>query len=324
MDSQQKTDLEKELENRDGLSIAIESTVTFVNLFSAIGGNLLVCWTIFKHPRLRSTVSNIFIACLSLSDVLLSALGYPFTLAVLLTGRWPFNKAACSFQGFVFTVLGTFSVVIMTLTAIARFLKVIRPSLHRKVYSKRNICLFVASAFIISTIFPISMTVNDGFSFHPGKFICIYDCNKRSASACISMGVFFIVACYGPIVFCHIFIFRSLRQHNIQLANSREERNKRGKMQVDEMKVTKLLFAIVIAFTCCWLPLIVIDTIGFFTGIYWMPREVYITYTNLAGYSSSVNPVIYGIFNPQLRRELCKIFGCRQRRRVAVQPQFDY
>ena len=319
MDSQQKMDLEKKLANRDELSVAIESLVTFINLFTAIGGNMLVCWTIFKHSRLRST-SNIFIACLAFSDVLIAVLGFPFTLAVLLTGRWPFDKTACVFQGFAFTVFGTFSLLTMTLTAIARYFKVTRPSFHRKVYSKRNIFGFVAAAFIISTAFPISLILKDAFSFHPGKFICIYNCDKLSSPGCLTMGTFLVIVCYGPIVFCHIFIFRSVRQHNIHLANSREERDKRSKMQVDEMKVTKLLFAIVIAFTCCWTPLIVIDGIGMFMGKYWMPREVYMTYTYLAGYSSSVNPVIYGIFNRQLRRELCKILGCR-RRRVDVQQQ---
>ena len=76
MDAQGKVDLEKRLAGRRGLSVALESTVTFINLLSAIGGNLLVCWTIFKHPRLRST-SNIFIACLALSDVLIAVLGFP-------------------------------------------------------------------------------------------------------------------------------------------------------------------------------------------------------------------------------------------------------
>ena len=39
-----------------------------------------------------------------------------------------FEKAASSFQGFVFTVFGTFSLLTMTLTAIAPYFKVTRPS----------------------------------------------------------------------------------------------------------------------------------------------------------------------------------------------------
>ena len=149
MDAQGRIDLEKRLAGRSGLSVALESTVTFFNLLSAIGGNLLVCWTIFKHPRLRST-SNIFIACLALSDVFIAVLGFPFTLAVLLTGRWPFNKAACNFQGFTFTVFGTFSLVTMTLTAIARYFKVTGPSLHPKIYSKRNIYMSLSDCSVFN------------------------------------------------------------------------------------------------------------------------------------------------------------------------------
>ena len=37
-------------------------------------------------------------------------------------------------------------------------------------------------------------------------------------------------------------------------------------MQVDETKITKLLFAIVLAFTSCWSPLIVIDGVSMFRG----------------------------------------------------------
>lgn len=327
MESQQKIDLERKLENRNGLATSIETMVTFMNIFTAICGNLLVCWTIFKHPRLRST-SNIYIACLAVSDALIAALGFPFTLAVLLTGRWPFNKASCDFQGFAFTVFGTVSLLTMTLTAIARYFKVTRPSLHRKIYSKRNIFLSVSTAFIVSTAFPVILIFNDAFRFHPGKFICIYDCDNVGVPMCLTMGVFLIMACYGPIVFCNFGIFRSVRQHNNQLWASREEQQenkkdtkKRAKMRVEEIKVSKLLFAIVIAFTCCWSPLLVIDAIGIVSGNYWMPREVYMLYTYLSGYSSSVNPVIYGMFNQQLRREFCQIFRCRRQRRERVLPQ---
>lgn len=130
-----------------------------------------------------------------------------------------------------------------------------------------------------------------------------------------------IITCFGSIVCCHIGIFRSVRQHNARLATSWEDSRKTANIQVEEMKVTKLLFAIVIALTICWSPYALTEVVGLWTGHYWMPREVYMTSTYLAGFSSSVNPVIYGIFNQQLRREFRKIFHCSQQRRVQVQPR---
>lgn len=251
----------------------------------------------------------------------LSPCCYPFIIAVLLTGRWPFNKAVCDFQGFALTVFAEVSLLTMTLTTIARYLKMTRPSLHLKIYSKRNICLSVAVAYLVSTVFPVIVISKNAFTLHPGKYICRSDCDAVGAPLCLTVQVCFVIACFGPIVFSHIGIFRTVQQHNARLATSREDPGKTVNIQVDDMKVTKLLFAIVIAFTFCWLPLIVIECIGSWIGNYWMSREVYKTSTYLADFSSSVNPVIYGIFNPQLRREFRKIFRCNRQRRVQVQPR---
>ena len=97
-----------------------------------------------------------------------SSLGFPFTLAVLLTGRWPFNKAACNFQGFTFTVFGTCSLLTMTLKAIARYFKVTRPSLHPQIYSKRNMSLSDYSVFNINP-FPDIFNVQRRIFLPPWK-----------------------------------------------------------------------------------------------------------------------------------------------------------
>ena len=97
-----------------------------------------------------------------------SSLGFPFTLAVLLTGRWPFKKAACNFQGFTFTVFGTCSLLTMTLKAIARYFKVTRPSLHPQIYSKRNMSLSDCSVFNINP-FPDIFNVQRRIFLPPWK-----------------------------------------------------------------------------------------------------------------------------------------------------------
>ena len=97
-----------------------------------------------------------------------SSLGFPFTLAVLLTGRWPFNKAAYNFQGFTFTVFGTCSLLTMTLKAIARYFKVTRPSLHPQIYSKRNMSLSDCSVFNINP-FPDIFNVQRRIFLPPWK-----------------------------------------------------------------------------------------------------------------------------------------------------------
>ena len=171
-----------------------------------------------------------------------------------------------------------------------------RSSLHRNTYSKINIFLSVAVAFIISSTFPVIVISNNAFTFYSGKYICTFDCNKLGVPMCLPVQGILIITCFGPIVYCHIGIFRSVRHHNARLATSKEARDqeKTPNMQVDHMKVTKLLFSIVIAFSFCWSPFIVITGVSLLTGHYWMPREVYMTSTYLACYSSSVRPCLQG------------------------------
>lgn len=54
-------------------------------------GNLLVCWVVFRQIQMR-TVTNIFIANLALSDILLCLFCVPFTPLYLLTLKeWQFG-----------------------------------------------------------------------------------------------------------------------------------------------------------------------------------------------------------------------------------------
>lgn len=56
-----------------------------------ISGNLLVCWVVFRQTSMR-TVTNIFIANLALSDILLCLFCVPFTpLYLLAIKQWQFG-----------------------------------------------------------------------------------------------------------------------------------------------------------------------------------------------------------------------------------------
>lgn len=58
-------------------------------------GNVLVCYVVFRTPSMHS-VTNIFIANLALSDILLCLLSVPFTpLYLLIYEGWVFGSALC-------------------------------------------------------------------------------------------------------------------------------------------------------------------------------------------------------------------------------------
>ena len=72
---------------------------------------------------------------------------------------------------------------------------------------------------------------------------------------------------------------------------------------VEEAKVTKTLAAVMVGFTCCWLPICIMDNINAARGGHTLPRQAYLTYGFLGFLSSMINPFIYGATNRQFRRE---------------------
>ena len=70
-----------------------------------------------------------------------------------------------------------------------------------------------------------------------------------------------------------------------------------------EAVVTKTLAAVMIGFTCCWLPISLMDNIEAGRGQHILPRQVYLIYGFLAYLSSAISPFIYAATNMQFRRE---------------------
>ena len=95
-----------------------------------------------------------------------------------------------------------------------------------------------------------------------------------------------------------------LGQKNSAVSTSDANRNKCGtsKLSVVEIKITKTVFVLILAFATCWIPCFTIDIIDTqITG--WLDRKLYLTYTILAYLSSAVNPLIYGGMASSLKKK---------------------
>ena len=93
-------------------------------------------------------------------------------------------------------------------------------------------------------------------------------------------------------------------QKNSAVSTSDANRNKCGtsKLSVVEIKITKTVFVLILAFATCWIPCFTIDIIDTqITG--WLDRKLYLTYTILAYLSSAVNPLIYGGMASSLKKK---------------------
>ena len=309
METAEQEILFRELQERkDGL-VVLESGLMMIINFLAFTGNVMVCWAVYRNQRLR-TLPNIYVVTLAISDALMAVLCMPMSVVLLVTGQWPFSEAACQFQGFFCFFFALYSLLLMTATAVNRYFRVVKPNLYRKHFKVKS--TFLSIIFI--TLFAAlgaglsSMTQWATFIVHYGKVICFM--NFKSPE--LDMGyiayldVFYIAIPIGIISFAYYNIFKTIRKHNQDMHNAR--RGSILRLNVEEVKITKALFASVLGFILCWGPIAVIDQIDSYTGPKAViPRQVFLLYIYLGFGSCSINPFIYGVMNKAFRSEFVKV-----------------
>ena len=283
--------------------------------FLAFTGNMMVCWAVYHNHRLR-TLPNIYVVTLAISDALMALLCMPMSVVLLVTGQWPFSRAVCHFQGFFCFFYALYSLLLMTATAVNRYFRVVKPNLYRQHFKVKSTFLSVVCITLFAALGAglSSMTQWATFIVHYGKVICFM--NFKSPE--LDMGymayldVFYIAIPIGIISFAYYNIFKTIRKHNQEMNNAR--RGSSLHLNVEEVKITKVLFASVLGFILCWGPIAVIDQVDSYTGQKAViPRQVFLLYIYLGFGSCSINPFIYGVMNRAFRSEFLKVLTfCRR------------
>ena len=141
---------------------------------------------------------------------------------------------------------------------------------------------------------------NAGFEFHPGKAMYLYTF-ERNIPYAVFFGLVYIAAPLTVISICYAKVFCSVSRSNrvFSLQNNLQQLRANVKGAI----VTKTLAAIMVGFTCCCLPISVMDYIDVAQGKSTFPRQAYLTYGFLIYLSSTIKPFIYGGTNKQFRQE---------------------
>ena len=98
----------------------------FTMLLGLVGNCCLIC--IIGRRRERANVTNILIANLSVSDIMMCAFCLPFTVTYTLMDHWVFGSVLCRLVPFIQCVSVTVSVLSLVLIALERHQLIINPS----------------------------------------------------------------------------------------------------------------------------------------------------------------------------------------------------
>ena len=122
------------LPNRSLAAVITEAGIYLTLNITSIIGNGLVCIAAYRNPNLRST-TNLYIIALAVSDLLCATIEMPLASSTLVIGRWDFGDVVCEIQGFVdvFTTYATPAT--LGLTAVNRYVKIVKTAKHKKYFS---------------------------------------------------------------------------------------------------------------------------------------------------------------------------------------------
>ena len=295
------TRLEKlalELFQRETSLVLAEFLVCVLVTTTSILGNVFVLFALYRNPRLRKP-SNLYIISLTISAITLAVTGMTLVCVTSFAGRWMFGPALCWLQASVATMLGTASLVSMALIAVNRLLKVVYPNMHRKLVSARTILFYITGVKNI---------------FHPGHQLCLFDFSTAKYTLIALIAIFETFLPYQVIFISYFKVWRFIKSHMLQMSTSR--------VNVEDIKLNRLLAVIVISFTICFTPFFVMILIDTSREKFSLPRQLYFFATVTVGAASCINPMIYGIMNKEFRRGFVAIFRRkRERMRILVEER---
>ena len=241
-----------ELPSRSLFAVITEAGICLCLNITSIIGNSLVCIAAYRNTNLRS-VTNLYIIALAVSDLLCATIEMPLASLTLIIGRWDFGDAACEIQGFVdvFTTYATPAT--LGLTAVNRFVKIVKTELHMKYFSplRAKIWLCCVWTFLFLYLLTGRATNILSFEFVPGFEVCALCFANQSVRIVhfyITCGLYFIVPlCSG--MFSYYKILISTHQHRRSIAPSlRDRTNCGGSRSLKEINVTRVLSCVAAGF----------------------------------------------------------------------------
>ena len=303
------------LESRStALKVVEAGAMITLNIISLLG-NILVCLSVHRNNRLRTT-TNLYIIALAVTDLIAATLVMPPATGVLITGRWPFGETACQIHAY-FTLFAVYvSPVTMGLTALNRYIRICKSVQQYNLYfSKKKSRFFLGFSWTFVALYiliPRLIGLQE-FYFVPSYAACLnrphFSNFGKTLHYLVVLGLFFVLP-LAVTIFSYRKVLKKIREHNTGTVRNLGANNNET-VTTNEIRVSKSLFIVVFAFMLCWVPSWVIVILTRLVFGNKMPRNVQLLCTFSLNISNAINPFIYAGMNPVFRREFRRLLVCR-------------
>ncbi|XP_061661262.1 teleost multiple tissue opsin b [Syngnathoides biaculeatus] len=265
--------------------------------------NSVVLAMFLRYRALRTPI-NLLLVSISVSDLLVSVLGTPFSFAASLRGRWLIGRAGCVWYGFVNACLGIVSLISLAVLSYERYCTMTVPNMadgrdFRPALGGICFSWLYSMAWTVPPLLGWSRYGPEG----PGT-TCSVDWRSQTAnnvSYVLCLFAFCLVLPFGVIVFSYGKLLLAIRQvrSRTSLVTRRRER-----------RVLLMVLTMVVCYLVCWLPYGVVALMATLGPGDPLGPEASVLPSLLAKSSTVVNPFIYIFMNKQFYRCFRAFFRC--------------
>ena len=293
---------------RSRAEISLEVTFAILVCLASILGNVLVIYVIKRYSELQTT-TNIFVHNLALTDVFTATLNMPFWITSLYTRKWNLSQEWCEVSASLQHTMGSSSLFIMGLIAMNRYMKVVKGTLYIKFFpSKKVAWVYCGVVWLTSMLFATPPLYGWGkMNFNSDFLFCSFDLkNGHFSFFILHVGIFNVTAL--TIFYSYWKIYQKVKESTDNV-NAHVVQNSIGapRLHRTDIDILKSCFIVVCFYLITWfLFALCASTIA--VGGY-IPHEVTEVSVYLLFSSSLVNPIIYGIMNPQFKKAFKKAFS---------------
>ncbi|XP_074974735.1 G-protein coupled receptor 161 isoform X1 [Caretta caretta] len=329
----------------DGAVRVTESIAIIVIAIFICLGNLVIVVTLYRKSYLL-TLSNKFVFSLTLSNFLLSVLVLPFVVTSSIRREWIFGVVWCNFSALLYMLISSASMLTLGLIAIDRYYAVLYPMVYpMKITANRAVValVYVWLHSLIGCLPPLFGW--SSLEFDQFKWMCVAAWHKEAGYTafwliwCALLPFLVMMICYGFIFRVARIKARKIHCGSVVIVEEDAQRNGRKNSSTstsssgsrrnafqgvvysaNQCKAFITILVVIGAFVITWGPYMVVITSEALWGKNSISPALETLATWLSFSSAICHPLIYGLWNKTVRKELLGMcFGDRYYRESFVQ-----
>ncbi|CAL8295019.1 unnamed protein product [Lota lota] len=266
--------------------------------------NNLIVLTLFCRYRMLRSPINCMLVSISVSDLLVSLLGTPFSFAASTQGRWLIGRSGCVWYGFVNASLGIVSLITLAVLSYERYCTILgTTAANSRSYGPALLGICFSWLYAVAWTVPPLLGWSSYGPEGPG-ISCSVDWHTQTAnnvSYILCLFLFCLVLPFAVILYSYSRLLLAVRQVS-RVSTPRSRRR--------EQRVLLMVVTMVTCYLLCWLPYGVVALLATFGPRDAVGPEASVVPSLLAKSSTVVNPIIYIFMNKQFYRFFRAFLSC--------------